>query len=68
MVLDQQEKQTPFEGHYAFSVLNDVDKKAWVVDSGASTHICSIPDLFVSTYRLDRPVKVHLLDGSSKMV
>lgn len=68
MVHEQQGKQTPFEGHYAFSILSSMDKTAWVVDSGASTHICATTELFTCTYKLEKPVEVHLPDGSSKRV
>lgn len=40
----------------------------WIVDSGASSHVCSNTDLLQSTYQLDKPVRIHLPDGSSKRV
>lgn len=38
------------------------------MDSGASIHICSNPELMVTTFRLREEVKIHLPYGSSKPV
>lgn len=68
MVQESQARETPFDGHYAFNVLSSMEKTAWVIDSGANTHICSTPELFSCTYMLSKPAVVHLPDGSSKTV
>lgn len=69
MVQGLQTRETPFDGHYTFSILSSMEKTAWVIDSGAcSIHICSTPELFSSTYMLSKPVEVHLPGGSSKRV
>lgn len=68
MVHHQQGKNTPFDGHYAFSIMSSMENTAWVMDSGASTHISSTPELFNCTYKLNKPIDVHLTDGSSKRV
>lgn len=68
VVHDQQGKYIPFDGHYAFSILSSTEKTTWVVDSGASTHICSTSELFSCTYKLSKLIKVHLPDSSSKKV
>lgn len=68
MVHEQLSKRTPFEGHYAFKILSSMEKTAWIVDSGASTHICCTPELFYCTYKLSKPTEVHLPDGSSHKV
>lgn len=68
MVQGGKDKQTPFDGHYAFSILPSMAKTGWIIDSGASSHICSNVDMMVSIYRLEIPINVHLPDGSSKVV
>lgn len=68
MVHDDHKKDTPFDGYYAFSILNNMDKIAWAIDSSASVHICCTPELLYTTYKLEKPVDVRLPDGSSKRV
>lgn len=68
MVHGETEKQTPFEGHYAFTVVPSMMKEGWVIDSGASSHVCYDVDMLVSSYRLEKPVNVHLPDGTVKIV
>lgn len=67
MVQGAKDKLTPFEGHYAFSILPNMAKTSWIIDSGASSHICSNMDMMVSTYRLENPINVHIPDGSCKV-
>lgn len=31
--------QSPFDVHYAFSVLSSMEKNVWIIDSGASSHV-----------------------------
>lgn len=59
---------TPFEGHYAFTIVPSIASKKWMVDSRASSHICSNVGLLFTTYRLDHEVIIHLPDGSSRAV
>lgn len=68
MVQDTQKRENPFDGHYAFTTLLSMSKDAWIIDSGASDHICSDLELFHSIYRLSKPVKMHLPDGSTQTV
>lgn len=56
------------EGHYTFSIVPSMEKSVWIVDSGASTHVCCDKELLHTTYRLDRQVIVNLPDGSIKRV
>lgn len=42
--------------------------KQWIIDSGASSHICCNPELLHTSYKLDKPTVVFLPDGSSKSV
>lgn len=57
-----------YDGHYAFSIVPSMVKSVWIVDSGASTHVCCSPELLYTTYRLERPAIVHLPDGATKQV
>lgn len=68
MVHNEKDKQTPFEGHYAFTLVPSMTREGWVIDSGASSHVCYDTDMLVSSYKLDRPVNVHLPDGTIKVV
>lgn len=68
LVHEKQQKDTPFDGFYAFNILSSMEKNAWIIDSGASKHICSDPLLMHTTYKLDKSVEVHLPDGSLKAV
>lgn len=68
MVQGNKEKLTPFEGHYAFTVIPSMVKSYWILDSGASSHVCYDADMMMRTYKLDNPVTVHLPDGSIKVV
>lgn len=46
-----------------------MEKTTWFVDLSTSIHICSTtPELMYTIYKLDKPVEVHLLDGSSRRV
>lgn len=61
-------KQHMFDGHYAFSVMPNMDNTEWIIDSGASSHICSNPKLMCTTYQLVRPTIIYLPDGTYKAV
>lgn len=68
MVQNASEKLTPFDGNYAFTVVPSMTNQGWIIDSGASSHVCYDMDLLVSSYKLKEPVSVHLPDGTVKMV
>lgn len=57
-----------FDGHYAFSIIPSMERTAWIIDSGASTHVCCDKEILHTIYRLNTPIKVHLPDGSSREV
>lgn len=59
---------SPFEGHFAFTIVTSMERTTWIVDSGASTHICCNVKLLDTTYRLDQEVKIYLPDGTSRIV
>ncbi|XP_074309519.1 uncharacterized protein LOC141643998 [Silene latifolia] len=40
----------------------------WIIDSGATVHMSSLIDQFLNLRKLDKPVKVGLLDGTSMLV
>lgn len=56
-----------FDGHYAFNIFPSMERNTWIIDSGAGIHICSNPNLLVSIYELERPSRVHLPYGTSKI-
>lgn len=56
MVQESNKRSNPFEGHFAFSILPSMEETNWIVDSGASTHICANPELLYTTYKLDTPL------------
>ncbi|KAF7824142.1 uncharacterized protein G2W53_022286 [Senna tora] len=41
---------------------------AWVVDTGASSHMCFNKELFINIKILEQPIPVHLPDGSTQRV
>ncbi|KAK6149665.1 hypothetical protein DH2020_017190 [Rehmannia glutinosa] len=56
---------TKHKTHFALSLLSTLDKDCWIVDTGASRHICSFPNLVTKSNLLLSPVTVHLPDGTS---
>lgn len=57
-----------YDGHYAFSIVPSMEKSIWIIDSGASAHVCCSKELLHTTYKLERPVIVHLPDSATKRV
>lgn len=57
-----------YDGHYAFSILPSMEEIVWIVDSGASAHVCCDREMLHTTYWLEKPVVVYMLDGSNKRV
>lgn len=68
MVQKEDEGEQGFDGHYAFSIMPSMDEVRWIIDSLASAHICCNMNMMSSYERLPRPVRVHLPDGSGKIV
>lgn len=58
----------PFDGHFAYNVMSSMGSQEWIIDSGASSHICCSPELLHTTYKLDKPTVIYLPDGSSRSV
>ncbi|KAE9325136.1 hypothetical protein PF008_g16939 [Phytophthora fragariae] len=48
---------------YAFIATSAMDKTEWLVDSGASSHMASIRDKFVSIKELETPVCITIADS-----
>lgn len=65
LVHESGKKPHHFNGHYAFSVLPSMLETEWVIDSGASSHICPNPELLYTTYQMDKLTMIYLPDGSS---
>lgn len=68
LVHETARKSQPFDGHFAFSVLPSMLETEWIIDSRASSHICSNPELLYTTHQLEKPTVIYLPDGSSKSV
>ena len=49
---------------YAFNTQNSSNIGTWIVDTGASTHMCSEFSLLVNPAILTSPMQVSLPDGS----
>ncbi|KAL0447801.1 UNVERIFIED_CONTAM: Retrovirus-related Pol polyprotein from transposon RE1 [Sesamum latifolium] len=45
-----------------------IDKSCWILDTGATNHVCANIDLFQSYAKLTQPHYVHLPDGSKRIV
>lgn len=67
-VHEQGGKSHPFKGHYAFANVPSMESKEWIIDYGASSHICCNPELLHTTYKLDKPTVIYLPDGSCRSV
>ncbi|WOG86569.1 hypothetical protein DCAR_0205784 [Daucus carota subsp. sativus] len=50
------------------SIVKPYDKNTWIIDSGASNHMCGNKNIFHNLRSLDLPVRVGLPDGSVKIV
>ncbi|KAE8908340.1 hypothetical protein PF003_g7482 [Phytophthora fragariae] len=48
---------------YAFTATSAMGKSEWLVDSGASSHMTSVRDKFVSMKELKTPVRITIADG-----
>lgn len=56
------------DGHYVFSIVPSTEHATWIIDSGATTHVCYDREMLHTIYRLERPVTIHLPDGSLRQV
>lgn len=57
-----------YEGHYAFSIVPSMERDKWIIDSGASIHICTNPDLLTTIIELENPVRIHLPNGAYRIM
>ncbi len=44
---------------------NSHEQTSWIIDSGATTHMCHEKQSFVNLYQLENPIDVVLGDGRS---
>ncbi len=44
---------------------NSREQTSWIIDSGATTHMCQEKQSFVNLYKLNNPIDVVLGDGRS---
>ncbi|POM58679.1 Pol protein putative [Phytophthora palmivora] len=49
---------------FAFTATSAMSKSVWLVDSGASSHMTSVRDKFVSMKYLKTPVRINIADGT----
>ncbi|KAK6141658.1 hypothetical protein DH2020_024600 [Rehmannia glutinosa] len=56
---------TMLDTHYAMSLIHNLGRHSWIVDSGASRHICSYPELIDKPMLMPGPISVHLPDGTT---
>ncbi|GMF22862.1 unnamed protein product [Phytophthora lilii] len=49
---------------FAFTATSAMDKMEWLVDSGASSHMTSVRDKFMSMKELKTPVRITIADGT----
>ncbi|KAH6819786.1 hypothetical protein C2S53_010169 [Perilla frutescens var. hirtella] len=52
-------------GHFAFGIYEEIHTNEWILNSGASTHMCYNPALMQSLTLLDEPHRIFLPDGSN---
>lgn len=54
--------------HYVCSIFTNLDRDAWIIDTGASRHMCPNKHIMTNLTVLSRKVMVSLPDGSIKHV
>ncbi|KAL0403674.1 UNVERIFIED_CONTAM: Retrovirus-related Pol polyprotein from transposon RE2 [Sesamum radiatum] len=61
---------TQFDDDFAGNTVTptEIDKSCWILDTGATNHVCANIDLFQSYAKLTQPQYIHLPDGSKRMV
>lgn len=60
--------EVDYTGHYAFSIVSRIHKGDWIVDSGASVHICCDASLMQNLTSLKEPQKIFLPTGAVQWV
>ncbi|KAH6785633.1 hypothetical protein C2S51_038088 [Perilla frutescens var. frutescens] len=51
--------------HYAFGIMDNIHKSEWIIDSGASIHMCCNIKLMHTLRKLNEAQRIFLPDGSS---
>lgn len=59
---------TFFDGRYAFSIVPSMEHTTWIINSGASTHVCCDREMLHTVYMLNKSVTIHLPHGASRQV
>lgn len=60
LIHKSQEEARLFDGHYSFSIMPSTEQNVWIIDSRASTYICSNPELLTTTFQLKKTSKNSL--------
>ncbi|KAF7800953.1 uncharacterized protein G2W53_044551 [Senna tora] len=74
MVKSKADEQVNFAnfGEFAGKTTNStsvkIDKRSWIIDTGASSHMCSNKNLMIDLRILNNKIPVHLPDGTKKNV
>lgn len=68
LVHDQPQRSHPFDGHFAFTAMPSTEVKELINDSSSDHTFFVFQVFFHTTYRLDNPIVIYLLDGSSREV
>lgn len=68
MVGDVTDSFIAYDCHFAFGVVEKVSMTQWILDSGASIHICCNVSLMKSVKKLDEMQKIYLPDGSMQEI
>ncbi|KAK6125100.1 hypothetical protein DH2020_041164 [Rehmannia glutinosa] len=58
----------PLLNHHALTTLESLDKDSWILDTGASKHMCASPSLMQNLVPISSPVSDCLPDGTTKVV
>ncbi|CAA0823525.1 Unknown protein, partial [Striga hermonthica] len=54
--------------HFALSMFEDIGRSSWILDTGASKHMCTNDLLISDLTLLTKPISVYLPDGTLKQV
>lgn len=65
MVQQEEGENEEYDRHYAFRLVSNMEGVHWIIDSGASPHVCYNRNMMVSYSKLLKPVRVHLSSGSN---
>jgi hypothetical protein len=54
-------------GSHALSTVTENERKNWIVDSGATSHMCNNDQQFTELKKIEEPIKIKVGDGFSVM-